>query len=149
MILKTLLGLAAVFGIYWAIRQKKTLPLIITIGMVIGIAMAFCPSVVVKTYGFYVYMGFTALAFIYGATLKEKKILSRVIICLMSGSIFLYWLWALNHWHGNTMLLPILTLLTVLTAFLTRPKLKSELGFLTILTIDAITIILEMWMKAG
>lgn len=149
MILKTLLGLAAVFGIYWTIRQKKALPAIITIGMVLSIAMAFCPSIPVKTYGFYVYMGFSVLAFIYGATLKEKRVLSRVIICLMSGSIFLYWLWTLNHWHGNTLLLPILTLLTVLIAFLTKPRLKSELGFLTILAVDAITIILELWMKAG
>ena len=67
----------------------------------------------------------------------------------MSGSISLYWLWALNHWHGNTLLLPILTLLTVLIAFATKPRLKSELGFLTILAADAITIILELWMKAG
>ena len=91
MILKTILGLAAVFGIYWTIRQKKALPAIITIGMVLGIVMAFCPSIPVKTYGFYVYMGFALLAFIYGATLKEKRILSRVVICLMSGRRLSAW----------------------------------------------------------
>ena len=149
MILQLLLGLAAALGIFWTIREKKIFPAIITIGMVIGIAMIFFPFETIKTPGFYVYMRFVALAFLYGIIGKDKKLLPRIIICLMSASIFAYWLWVMNHWHGNTVLFPIFTLLIGVVAFFSKAKLKSELGFLVILAIDAIALIIENWMKAS
>ena len=149
MILKILLGLAAAFAIYWTIKTKKTFPAIITIGMIIGIVLAFFPSDAIKIPGFYIYMAFTALAFIYGLTVKEKQIIARLIICLMAASIFAYWLWVMNHWHGNTLLFPIFTLLVVVVGIFSKAKLKNELGFLTILAVDAIAIIIENWLKAN
>lgn len=149
MILKILLGLAVVFAIYWTIKTKKTFPAIITIGMIIGIVLAFFPSEVIRMPGFYVYMAFTAIAFIYGLTVKEKQIKDRIIICLMAASILAYWLWVLNHWHGNTVLFPVFTLLVVVIGVFSKAKLKYELGFLTILAVDAIAIIIENWLKAN
>jgi len=149
MILKILLGLAAVFALVWTIKTKKTFPAIITVGMILGIVLALFPSRIIQTPGFYVYMGFVALAFIYGLTVKEKKIGARIIISLMSALIFAYWLWVLNHWHGNAVLAPIFVLLTGVAGIISKAKLKNELGFLIILVVDAITIIIENWMKAN
>ena len=147
MILKTLIGLAATFALIWTIKMKKTFPTIITLGMIVGIALILFPSKTIQIPGFYVYMGFVALAFIYGFTVKEKKIGARIIIVLMSASIFAYWLWVLNHWHGNTVLAPIFVLLVGVVGTFSKAKLKNELGFLTILAVDAIAIIIENLMK--
>jgi len=149
MILKILLGMAAAFALFWTIKTKKIFPAIITLGMIVGILLAFFFSFSIRMPGFYVYMGFVALAFIYGLTAKEKKIGTRIIISLMSASIFAYWLWVLNHWHGNTVLFPIFVLLVFVAGITGKVKLKNELGFLIILAVDAIAIIIENWMKAS
>ena len=67
----------------------------------------------------------------------------------MSGFIFAYWLWVLNHWHGNTLLAPIIVLLASTYGIVSKAKLKNELGFLVIFAVDAIAIIIENWMKAN
>jgi hypothetical protein len=61
----------------------------------------------------------------------------------MSASIFVCWLWTFNHWHCNTALLPIVTLVTRIAAIIIKAKLKNELGFLTLLVTDAIAILIE------
>ena len=149
MFLKILLGLAAAFAIFWTIKTKKTFPAIITLGMIVGIVLALCPSVTIQTPGIYLYMGFVALATIYGLTVKGKKTGTRIIIVLMSVSIFAYWLWVLNHWHGNVLLPPIIVLLTGVAGILSKANLKNELGFLIILAVDAIAVIIENLVKAG
>ena len=149
MILKILIGLAAAFALIWAIKTKKIFSGIISLGMIVGIVLVLFPSKTIQTPGFYVYMGFVALAFIYGLSAKKKKITERIIICLMSVSIFAYWLWVLNHWHGNTVLIPIIALLAGVVGIFSKAKLKNELGFLIILAADAISIIIENLMKAN
>jgi len=149
MILYALMGLAATFGIYWTIKVKKMLPAIITLGMVAGISLSFYLANTKQNTGFYVYLVFVWLAFIYGLTVKEKTIWTRIIISGMSVSMFLYWLWVLNHWHGNTLVFPIVTLLVGLVAVFRKVKLKNELGFLVILAADAVAVIVESWMKAN
>jgi hypothetical protein len=146
MILKIIMALAAVFGLYWIIKTKKTIPAIITLGMIVGIILVFFPSKTIT--GIYVYMGFVVLAFIYGIFIKGKSVGERLIICLMAASIFTYWLWVLNHWHGNAVLFPIITILVGVLGLIKKAKLKNELGFLVILFVDAVAIILENWMKA-
>ena len=146
MILKLILAIAAAFGFYWTIKTKKTLPSIITLGMIIGIMMVFIPSKI--TTGIYIYNGFVVLAFIYGLIVKGKSNGERIVICLMAASIAAYWLWVLNHWHGNAVLFPIITLLVGVVALFSKVKLKNELGFLVILFLDAVAILLENWMKA-
>ena len=146
MILKLLVSLAAAFGLFWTIKFKKPFPSIITIGMIAGIAMVFFPTQTIA--GLYVYMVFVALAFIYGLVVKGKSIGERIIICLMAASIIAYWLWVLNHWHGNAVLFPVITLLVGGVAIFRKAKLKNELGFLVILFVDAIAILIENWMKA-
>ena len=149
MFLKILLGLAAAFAIFWTIKTKKTFPAIITLGMIVGIVLALYRSMTIQTPGIFIYMGFVALAAIYGLTVKGKKTGTRIIIVLMSVSIFAYWLWVLNHWHGNVLLAPIIVLLTGVAGILSKANLKNELGFLIILAVDAIAIIIENLMKAS
>ncbi len=149
MLLQLLMGLAAAFGIFWTLKEKKIFPAVITMGMVAGIVLVFLLPSTTRTWGFYVYMCFAALAFFYGLTVREKSVWARVIISLMSVTIFAYWLWVLNHWHGNTVLFPIATLLTGLAAIFSKVKLKSELGFLVILAADAVALILEALMKVN
>ena len=146
MILKLVVSLAAAFGFYWIIKTKKFFPSIITMGMIIGIVLVFFPTQTIA--GLCVYMGFVVLAFIYGFVVKGKSIGERIIICLMAASIMSYWLWVLNHWHGNAVLFPIITMLVGVVGVFSKAKLKNELGFLVILFVDAIAILIENWMKA-
>ena len=149
MILKILLASAAFFGIYRAIKTKRIFPTIITLGMVVGISIVLFLPVKINLTGFYVYMAFVALAFIYGLVIKEKHLPERLIICLLAASLFVYWLWVLNHWHGNEFLVAILALFISIAGVFRIGKLKDELGFLSILAVDAIVILLEVWMKHG
>lgn len=147
MISKIILCLAGLFALYWTIKVKKTFPAIITVGMIVGIALALSDKSPIPLYGFHVYMGFTLMAFIYGLVVSEKKIRERFAISLMAGFIFLFWLWVLNHWHGNALLAPILVILISIVAITIKLKLRNELAFLSILAADAIAIIIEHSMK--
>lgn len=113
-----------------------------------GLVAVMLPFNAIQTPGIYLYMGFVALAFIYGLIAKGKTADARISICLISASIFAYWLWVLNHWHGYTLLAPAIVLLVVLVSIRNKVKLKDELAFLAILAMDAIVIIMEAWFKA-
>jgi len=143
------MGLAAAFALFWIIKTKELIPSIISSGMIVGIILVLFPYEEIRTSGFYIYNVFVALVFVYGIAKKDITIVGRIVITLMSASIFAYWLWVLNHWHGNTILFPVLTLLVVVFAFFSKAKLKNELGFLVILAIDAIAILIENWMKVN
>jgi len=132
MILNILLLLAASFGIFWTIKTKKMFPAIITLGMTFGILLTLLLPENIKYYGIYLYMGFVALSFLYCLVVKEMKTGARIIIGQMSAPVFAYWLWVMNHWHGNELLAPIFVLLVALAGIVGKAKLKNELGFLTI-----------------
>lgn len=149
MFLKIILALAVAFALFWTLKVKKTYPAIITLGMIAGIILTLLQDRTVEFPGIYVYLGFVVLAFIYGVTAKEKDLLARIIICLVSASIFTYWLWMLNHWHGNEMLAAILAVVAGGAGIITKAKLRNELGFLVILTADAIALLIEHQMKTS
>jgi len=145
---KILLGFAAVFAVYWIFKTKKLIPALISLGMIMGIIMVIFPSISLVVPGFYIYMGFVAIAFIYGIAVKGKNFGERLVICLMSAGIFIYWLWVLNHWHGNEFWAPIIVILTALIGLISKAKLKNETGFLAILLTDAVAIILEVMIRS-
>ena len=149
MILKIILLLAVAFAVFWSFRIKKAFPAIISLGMILGILLTFFLPETIIYFGIDIYMGFVALSFIYSLIVKNKKVWPRVIIGLMSTSIFVYWLWVLNHWHGNELLAPIFVLLIGAAGIITRAKLRDESGFLIILSADAVAIILEHFMKTS
>lgn len=80
LLLKIFLGLAAAFALFLTIKTKKIFPAIVTLGMIAGIVLVLFPPTAVQTPGFYVYMAFIALAFIYGLTAKNKKARERITI---------------------------------------------------------------------
>jgi hypothetical protein len=149
MLLKILLGLAAAFALLWTIKTRKLYPAIITVGLIVGIILTLFQARAVQFPGIHVYLGFVMLSFIYGLIVKEKDLKARIIICLMSASIFVYWLWVLNHWHGNEMLAPLLVLVAGTAGIVTKAKLRDEAGFLLILLADAIAIVIEHLLKVS
>lgn len=142
-----ILEIAALFALYWTIRTKKIFPAIISIAMIIGIVLVLYPDIQNKFYGLYVYMAACAAAMIYGITKLNRNRISAYVIILMSTSMFLHWLWITQHWHGNTLVFPGIVLLAGGVGLILRAGLRNELGFLIILTADAIAIILENMLK--
>ena len=149
MLLNLILLLASAFAVYLLFRNKNLLSIAITSGMISGILLTVFLSGNIGHSGYYIYMGFVALAFIYGLICRELTIVSRIVICLMTASIFAYWLWVFNHWHGNVVFFPLITIITAIAGIIFRKKLKNEAGFLVILTADAIAILIEILMKAN
>ncbi len=140
-----LIMLAGIFGIYWTFKIKKVIPMVITIGMVIAISIILIPDLKLFNEGLYMYLGFVGLGFFYGLADKNRELLSRLVICLMTAGIFLFWLWTLMHWHGNVILAAIFVLLVGIAGLATRAKVKPELGFLVIIAVDAISILLSAY----
>jgi hypothetical protein len=146
-LLEILLLLASAFAIFRVVKTRKTFPSIVSLGMILGILLTLFLPGALQYFGIYTYMGFVAMAIIYGLTVREMKIVPRIIILLMSVSIFTYWLWVMNHWHGNELLAAILVVLAGAAGILNRAKLRNEAGFLAILAADAIAILLERLVK--
>lgn len=147
MILNFIIGLGAVFALFWIYRTRKLVPSVISIGMIAGIALVLLPGNKLLTAGLSIYIVFVLIAFVYGIFAKGLTIWPRLVICLMSASIMTYWFWRLNHLHGNELLLPILSLLIGAAALISQAKLKKEAGLLVILAADAVAIIAENLMR--
>lgn len=147
MFLIAILIVAAIFAIAWSARNRKIFPLLISIGMSIGIILAV--STVAKLFlpGVLIYLIFVSLAIFYAVAVKHLDVFSRICIIVMALSIMAYWIWILNHMHGNTLFFPIITLIMSITALFKQSRLKYELGFLVILVADAIAILLEQLFK--
>jgi len=139
-----LIIMAAVFAVYWTFRIKKLVPKLINLGMVLGIIILMIPQLKLFETGLYIYLGFVAVAFLYGLADPKRSLIDRLVICLMPAGIFLFWLWTMNHWAGNTIYMPVFVLLIALAGILTKTKLRNELGFLVIIAMDAIAILLAM-----
>lgn len=147
LILHIILELAALFALFWTLRTKKLFPGIISILMIIGIVLVLYPDIQNKFYGLYVYMAACALAMAYGFQQLKANKLSAYLIIIMSTSMFVHWLWITNHWHGNTLIFPFITLIAGGVAIFSKSRMKNELGFLVILAADAIAVILENLLK--
>ena len=148
MVFYILLISVSIFALYWSYTYRNIATNIITVGMVVGISMVLVPYQDLTTLGLYVYMFFVAMALGYGLQAKELELGSKITIGLMAASILAYWLWVLNHWHGNVVLFPVITIIVGLFGVVRKHKLKNELGFLAILFVDAIAILVEQWMKS-
>ena len=147
LVIHIILEVAALFALYWTIRTRKLVPAIASIVMIIGIILVLYPEIQNKFYGLYVYMGACLVAMIYGITKLSGNRISAYIIILMSTSMFLHWLWITQHLQGNTLIFPGIALVAGGAGLISRAKLKNELGFLIILSADAVAIILEHLLK--
>lgn len=145
--LKILFLLSLLFAIYWMIKVKNRPVTVLTSGLVIaGLLMLFAPAEF-REYGMHLYIIFSVAVFVYGIISKQKSPEQRLVISLMALAIITHWVWVSNHWHGNTLLLAAFVLLVVLYAVARRVKLKNEWGILAIFAVDALTVLLEAWLK--
>lgn len=146
MILKIIISLAALFTIIWAAKIKKPLVSLISTGLVVGVALIVISEKLLLP-GFFIYMGFCILMVIYGLFLIKRKLPVRLLIILPPALMFLYWIWRLNHWHGNTLLVPIVVLCIIFIILIGKFKIRNEAGLLVLISVDALTAILEQLMK--
>lgn len=147
-LLKIMLVLAGTFALYWQIRIKQVMSLVITIGMVTGMLIVLLLPGFLQTSGFIIYLASVAMVPIYSLTVKGKDVLARIIMVLISGGIFTYWLWVLSHWHGNEILVILLIPIAGLAWILGKARLKNELGFLILLVADGLAILVEHLLKS-
>jgi len=147
LLLHLILELASLFALFWIFRTRQIFPAFVSAAMIISIILVLYPSIQNYFDGLYIYMTACLLAFMYGVYKLRNGNLPALIIMGSSASILLYWLWVINHWHGNTLIFPAITLIIGGVAILSRARVKNELGFLVILIADAITIILEEMLK--
>ncbi len=147
MIEEIIVSLGALFGLIWSIRNKDTFPIVISSGLFLGVLIAVLFSSIYRPLGFYIYMLFVLLAAIY-ALIKDGLVLrQRIFLLLISASVFTYWLFAINHWHGNLWLFMIIPVLAFIGWLVCKVKIRNELGFVIIMVVDAIAVIFEYWVK--
>jgi len=96
--------------------------------------------------GIILYEAVVAVALGYGILMKQKKWPERIVLTGLPAVMFTYWLWRLNHWHGNTALMPLLALCTGVFGLFRVKNLKSEWGYLLILFVDALVSAIENMM---
>jgi hypothetical protein len=147
--LSFIIAIGIAFALFWTFKNKQPFPSVITLGMIIGTMVLLMSAGPFKSWGLFIYMAFVALAFVYGIVVKNLTAPDRLIVCLMSLSIFAYWLWVLNHWHGFAPLAPMVTLIAAFVALFKKTELRNETGFLAFLSFDALAILVEQMMKAG
>ncbi len=145
MIFKILLIAAVALGLALAIKAKDKRSLTITTGLALGVLLVFTPISYLKTSGITIYTIFAFTAFIYGLIKKNFEPNERVVISIITLPVFVYWLFALFHFPGLNILkyLMFFPVAGFIIAAFKNKNLKSELGFLLIFAVDAITLIVH------
>lgn len=146
MILKIIFSLAAFFTIIWAIKINKSRITIISIGLVLGIALSIISEKLFFP-GLAIYVFSCLVMVFYAFFIIKRKFIIRLLIALPPALMSLFWIWRYNHWHGNTLIAPIVVLCIVLIIISGKFKIKQEAGLLVLITFDAITVIAEQLMK--
>lgn len=147
MIPKIIIFLGALFGMYWINKNTKGILSVITLVMILGILAVLMDTGDSITIGIYIYLVGTAMAFLYGCLGRGRAVWPCLVIALMSGGMGLYWIWMLNHWHGNSLIAPVLVLVVGVAALVTRARVRNELGILVILSADALAVLVEAILK--
>lgn len=147
MFLTILLLSSAIIGLIFSIKTERIPPILLTLGLIAGLLLALFPIKELEIPGVYFYMLSLVAVFIYGFTKKGIATLPKIILLLIPASMFAFWLWTENHWHGNTnFLLGLTVLLSALGIFYKR-DLRREWGIIIIIFMDALTIIIENLLK--
>lgn len=134
---------AVVFGILWSLKYGNVTSLIITFGFSACVILVLPGIPLLLTTSLIVYIAFTLFAMIYGLTKQGFKTMDRTIMLIITTPVFLYWVFALNHFQGAGMmkLLTIISIVGFIFVLIKGKRFKHELGFLAILCMDAITLL--------
>ncbi|RLD36220.1 MAG: hypothetical protein DRI74_09485 [Bacteroidetes bacterium] len=136
-----ILGLASLWGLYWIARNKHIFSSLVTIGLIVGIVLAYLKlngSIII---GLSVFLISATIALLYTLFYKKFSPTKRVVITLIILPTIVYWIFLINHlagaawlWYG--LFLPFAGLIYGLM----RPvNLKNEWGFIIILLAEAFT----------
>lgn len=137
---KILIGLASLFGLFRLFLTTDNFAKTILIGQIIAIGLTLPDDRTAATIGLLLFMLTLMLAIIYGLTKKNFKIRKRILIIVPTVLVFVMHFFQLQHYPGAgllglTMALPIITNIILTTTDI--KNYKNELGFLTIITVDA------------
>jgi hypothetical protein len=147
MFLTILLLASTIIGIVLSIKTERITSILLTLGLVAGLLLALFPVKELEIPGVYFYMLSLIAVFIYGFTRRGMSIIPRLILLLLPASMFIFWLWTENHWHGNTHFLLGLTVLLSFLGLFYKRDLRREWGLLLIIFMDAVTLIIENLLK--
>jgi hypothetical protein len=112
-----------------------------------GVAIALLSSTIYRPIGFIAYMVSILIAVLYAITSDGLSIRKRIFILLICASVFTYWLFAINHWHGNLWLFMIVPVLVFIWWLVCKVPIKKELGFIVIMVADAVAVAFEYWVN--
>jgi len=138
---KILIGLAALFGVFQFFRTADIFARTILGGQIVAIGLTFVPNKIIVTIGFLLFMLTLILAVIYGVKKRDFTIRKRILIIVPSAFLFIRFYLAIQHHPGVglfslLMVIPIAAYIIAMTTGF--KKYRNELGFLTIIAVDAI-----------
>lgn len=139
MIAKIIISLAGLFGLFHLLRGINNFAKSITIALITAIALSWLPFPIFKTIGFYLF-GLTLLVAIVYATKENKSLSKRALMLLIIIPVFIHLSFMIMNWPfafqlSLAMLIPILAYLVLII----KPhNVKHEIGFLTIILVDAV-----------
>ena len=140
MIYKIIIILSALFGIFQLFRIKDNFSKAIIIVQIIAFGLTFIPGKNMINTALVLYM-LTLLTVIYYASVhKDFTVTKRILMIIPTIMVFLVYLFQLHHYPGAAhiaVLLPAPVLVYIYIVFADLKNYKNELGFLTIIAIDA------------
>jgi hypothetical protein len=145
MVAKIIIIIGTVFGLFYSISRRESLPIIISAGMAMGVAIALLASTIYRPVGFIAYMVSVLIAALYAIVTDGLVIRGRIFILLTCAAVFTYWLFAINHWHGNLWLFMIVPVIVFIWWLVCKVPIKKELGFIIIMVADALAVAFEYW----
>jgi hypothetical protein len=147
MVAKIIIIAGTIFGVVYSVRKRETLPIVISAGMAMGVAIALLSSTIYRPIGFIAYMVSVLIAALYAFVGEGMVLRRRLFLLLISASVFTYWLFAVNHWHGNIWLFMTIPVLVFIWWLVCKVRISNELGFVVIMVADALAVVFEYWVN--
>ncbi len=142
-------GLASLLALYWTFRNPNWITTTITIGLIIGIILAFLKIGSTIVVGVNVFLIFSAIGLLYALFFKNMLYAKRLVLLFTILPVFLYWFFFINHlagahWLVHGLYLPFIFLIYALA----RPiSLKKEWSIVFIMLADAFSILFPIYFK--
>lgn len=135
------LGLAAIWGFYWTLRNRNFISGLVTLGLIVAIILIFLKPNNSSLLGIYVFLAFSAFALLYVLLIKRPNFAKRMVIALIILPVLVYWVFILYHFPGAAWIkygffLPFIALIY---GIIRSVNLKNEWGFVIILLAEALT----------
>jgi len=143
---KTIIALAGLFGLFQLFKTTNNFARLILLGQIIAIAFTFVPNDTITIAGLILFMVTQLAVIIYGLAVKDLTTKKRLTIIVMAAFVLVANFFMLQHYKyaneiGSSMLIPIGAYLLALV--FNFKNYKNEIGFLTIIAVDAVIKLME------